>query len=220
MSKPKPVVVVKRKPEGKGLTKKQRKEVHKMVNQPDEIKFIETASAAVDQAFGSMPNAFSLDNCLVTQGVTDTARLGDQLVAKSLRARFTITADVNNVFDVYREIWLQWHPNSTTYAIASVLLTGPSGIIDVWSDYNHDNRDNFTILVDKLHSSQCNAAADSNTFTILRKVPLKYAKKKMQYVAGTTGGMNHIMCLIIGRRVSGATGAKITYQSRFYFADA
>lgn len=208
------------KPAQKKMVKKIAKS---LLSKNVEIKYAETASPAVDQQFGIGGGAYSQDVMLIPQAtspVTDSARVGDRLFLKSMQWRFTINSQTTNGFDAFRCIVVQYHPSSTTYNVANILLNGPSGGLDPWSMYNHDYRESYTILYDKTFSSQCNLAADDNTINKHVHVPLKYAKKQIQYVGGSVAGQDHIFLLVLGRRTVGANGAVITSQVRVYFSDS
>lgn len=139
----------------------------------------------------------------IAQGTTDVTRIGDQITWAGhvdLKLRILNSTGVGaDDYNTTRVILFQWHPNSTP-ADTDILLVGPSGVTDVYSQYNHDRRTEYCIVFDRTYvtagpglAATAPFGAGSLTQVHTYKIPLKgihgsYFQKKVQYVgAGITG---------------------------------
>lgn len=124
----------------------------------------------------------------VAQGDTDVARDGDQLYLRSLEIHWE--AIVADVFNVLRFIVVQWYP-ATTPVVSDILLT-PGTVDSHMSPYNHDTRFQFRILYDK------RVTINTDKPSALLKVRIRrFARRRIQYLGGTTDGQNKIYVLKI-----------------------
>lgn len=181
------------------LTKKQTEQVKRLINVRAELKFFDfnLYTVASDDA-GSILSIMD-----IPQGDTDITRDGDRIM---LCGYITMFLQLNSNYytnvppvDTWRFIIFQWHPNSVP-AIGNILLPGPSSTQDVYSQYSHDFRQQYTILYDIFTSTMGQTyqtappGNNSPTTSITsrqwhRRIYLKRARKQVQYSAanGTTG---------------------------------
>lgn len=204
---------------GKPFTQKDRKMIKAVaakVARPVEKKmFIRNITSTV------IDNNPAFYFCLtqIAQGLLDTDRIGDQVYIKNAYLRLQTAVDPDttsiNANVSMRMIMFQAHEVvdttgavgpalNTIYNWNRVLLDGPSGFPDIWSQYNHDRRELYTILYDKTWHQVGSGGAglalnDSIIENFVLTIPLGRAKKKIQYVGGgTNNASNHIFLLIIG----------------------
>lgn len=193
------------------------KYVKKAIRQEQETKFHDTK----DSIAGFTINAgYYADLCLVPQSTTqstDITRIGDHIKITGLELRAIMNPASTNVH--HRLILFQWKPNSQ--------LVGPTGpnILtyyttnnsqSVLSPYYNDYENQYTILYDK--TFEASNSVEDLCNTIVMKVPLKYAKRDLQYYSTTTAGSNHIFLLAVTN--SSGTNSTISYVSRLYFTDS
>jgi len=130
-----------------------------------------------------------------------------------------------DVYNNVRFIVFQWHPNTTPTA-ATLLLNGPSGVIDIYSMYSHDYRQQFTILCDHTFTTvgNSNAAQTPGTSVLTSgvktfKIPLTRAQKQAQYSAGTTNGTNQLYIGVISDSAL-ATHPSVAYSGKVVYRDS
>lgn len=178
----------------KALNKRQKQQVKSLISRRQELKFYVSQTNA--QAVSSAGVIFQLS--VIPQGDTDTSRDGDRLYLESMHVKGSITiADTVNLF---RLIFFQWKPTSTPL-ISNILLNGPSGGIDVYSHYNHDTRQEFKILFDRLYHQEGNSSAAVAPYTPTSQIIVNFMRYKMnrqlQYQGGGTTGTNQIYYIAI-----------------------
>lgn len=157
----------------------------------------------------STPNVVSLSD--VAQGDADTNRDGDQLSLTSIEFRgYIATGDTTNVL---RFIIFQWYPNDSFYppTASDILLTAASGFI---SPYSHDGRFQFKILYDRSFSMSTNW----QPYLTFHKYVTKGFRRKIQYNAGGTTGVNKIYLLLVSDS-SAAPHPTISYYSKLNYRD-
>jgi len=208
----------------RGLTPAQARGVKKIVQRQAELKFFYFNQAATAVSTTIVMTGLPFD---VLQGTADTNRIGDALTWRGwidLRYQWIIADTANLV----RLMVVQWKAQSTgtpfpTYA--DVLLTGPSGGYDVFSQYNHDNRHNYVILFDRTHKLIGNSAAATTPNTSVSevfrhvKVPLTKAKKVAQFIGGGSQGTNRLFLIYMSDSAA-ATHPTLTYTTKVCFADS
>lgn len=137
----------------------------------------------------------------ITQGSTDTSRDGDRLSLRSIELDFIVYYDlvvlnppVQN--ESIRILVFQWFPSSpiiggtnpspsTNEMLTSVALTSTRAHI---VPYSHDNRQLFRILYDKVIT----LSVSGTQIVHVKKMITKFAKRELQYLAGTTVGTNQV----------------------------
>lgn len=154
------------------------------------------------------------DLTLVPQGDLDVERTGDRIKTMSFLCRMTLqkTAVGSDPSVSVRIMFVIWKPNDVP-VIADILNAGPSGSQDPLSEYNHDTKQQYTILYDKRFTLIPGTDVLRRNITIKRK----YAKF-IQFVNASTVGTNHLY-LVTLTDASGATLPQIAYHNRIYYKD-
>ena len=215
---------------GPRLSKRQKFEVLKVVHRERELKFFGTVLN--NSASTTTATVSSISD--VTQGDTDTTRDGDRLTwCGHLEFRYSWILGTVDPKAFVRVLIFQWHPNTTPTA-SSVLLTGASGSIDVYSQYSHDNRQMFCILYDKVTNLTGNAATTINYTSISEQYGVQHIRLKpvasfrsssfqsnVQFSTGTTTGTNKIYLLHISstNNAGGAGDPHISYTTKLVYRD-
>jgi len=216
---------------GRPLSKKQRVEVQRIVSRRQELKLFVTNNTA-----GGLTNVpIVLDISAVPQGSTDAERDGDRLFWQGwLDFNYTVSINQANVSGLsnLRVIVFQWHPNSVPTA-ATILLAGPSGGVDIYSQYGHDNRQLFCIIHDRLHALTGSGVTanlsytNSSSMAFLEKIPLGAVRdymhfdKTVQFVTGSTTGTNRIYILFVSDQAGGvgAVGPALNLSTKLVYRD-
>lgn len=171
---------------GKGLNKKEKKQVKSLINQGRENKYLDVLINSSSLATGVV---YSLAD--VTQGDTDIQRDGDQLVQRALRVKGrALVADTTNQVRLVLFRWKQ----QTTPLVADILSSAYIGNVEApLSPYHHDGRSNFTVLYDKIyHVGTYNIQKGFDTKWINLRNNKQYFK-----AGGSTVSKNCIYALII-----------------------
>lgn len=183
----------------KGLTPTQRKQVVKVVRSQQEMKYAWQTYNSV-----AVTNTASLTQITqIAQGDTDTTRDGDRY--KLVKLRFRAIMYHNSIANVQcRVIIFRWKPRSTPTA-ADILLTGGGGVIDVVSEYQHDTRQMFQILYDKLFTiGSVQPPQASKVLSFQHVFKGKSGDCQMDAASATTG-TNQLWILTISDNVTGST---------------
>lgn len=213
---------------GAPLSKRQRTEVSKIVHRNQELKYVVASltATAITSTAGVVSTPFD-----VAQGDTDTTRDGDRLMwAGHIDLSLEVTngqGSLGDVTNMIRVVLFQWVPISVPTA-GDVFLAGPSGVADCFSHYNHDQRQQFKILFDRLFktagSSYFNGTFESPTTAITStgvkrfKVSLAKANKQSQYAGGSTVGTNKIYMFYVSDS-SAVTHPTLAYSTKIVFRD-
>lgn len=209
---------------GRKLNPKQKKEVKTLIARRQELKFFST------NASGTMTSTLGIASMSdIPQGSTDSDRDADRLQlcgTMDIRVSFTNgLGATGDLFNTIRFIIFQWHPNSTP-TTTSILLNGPTGAVDVHSHYNHDNRQEYKILLDRTIKTFGPGSSTSNPTTSgVSKfhrylIPLgKKVSKYMQFQAGSTTGTNKIY-YILGSDSALATHPSYLMSTKLFFRDS
>lgn len=211
---------------GRKLNRRERLQVKRIVNVGRELKFHQTgtSSGSTSSTFGIAPLSD------ISQGTTDTTRIGDRITLKSMQLRITFVGSETTAvlpadnYNQFRFIVFQWKDRvSGNPAVADLLLNGPSGAVDIWSMLNHDNRQNYNILLDKtitcVNNSSTAAVVPVTGYQanhVQHRVwnfNFKKINKQLQYVAASaTDGTNRLFYLM------GGDSSATPHQSYFFMA--
>lgn len=186
------------------------KEIHKL----SETKYYDKIDQATAVDFAGTNLTLLTD---VTQGTSDLQRVGDKLTIRGMRIRFTFSVADN--YNIIRMILFQWIPSNNLlgpvpgYVLSATYLSTSRA---TEAPYTHDYKSQMIILWDKtinLALNQSNQAKYIN-----KKVKLKFAKKRINFVAGTTAASNHIFLLLVSD--SGAVPHPgVSFVSRLWYDD-
>lgn len=156
---------------------------------------------------------YLLDFTVIAQGNTDTTRVGDMIYLKSLQFGVEfVRADSTNTF---RMVLFQWKPPSSN-------ATNPPLMSDIlldttypWiSPYNHDQRKNYKILLDRRITLDSDDGTRSYRFSITRGFA-----RQVQYIGGTSVGNNNLYGYIVSDS-SAASHPGIFWSGKVNFTDS
>lgn len=225
-----------KKPE-RSLTEREKLQVKRMIGMNEELKYV--VPYLTYAASTSTPIVTGLTD--IVQGLGDSQRAGDRVkLCGTLELRGSCRADIGTGDTTQSEIYIrtclfQWHPTSnnggaTEPTAGNVFLNGPSGAPDVYSFYNHDQRQNFVILYDEVHTLTGISAGAVLTTTansgmiqyFHRKIPLaKKIRAQMQFqAASSTDATNHIYMVSMSNLAADAQNPQLLWSCKFFFRDA
>jgi len=207
------------------LNRKQRNEVKSLIKKDVELKYLSSSIPSTAVSTVAVVNGVPFD---VTQGILDQQRIGDAYtLAGSVELRYSWT--ISDTTNICRFILFQWR--GQTYALnpiptaVDILINGPTGVIDVYSHYNHDNRFSYTILYDRTVNLIGNGTAGtfpgttSTQMYIHKRVSLKKAQKEVQLVAGGGQGKNRLfLCYVSDSSV--VNHPTLFGETKMFFRDA
>lgn len=174
------------------LNRVQKKEVKRLIKVRQELKYVLTNVPSVSMSLTAVCTGI----IAIPQGDTDNERTGDRIMYAQTGHLFRGICQVGDQTNYVRFIVFQWKPNSTPTA-SSILLNGPSGSVDVFSHYSHDNRQEYRVMYDRLFVLGGSGLAAGNPTTSVSNLPIKFRlkmpNKQVQFVAGSsTVGTNLI----------------------------
>lgn len=212
-----------RKRKGAKLNKRQATQVKKIIAVRQELKYFQYATAGI--AVSASPTIIS-SPFLIPQGDTDQSRDGDRLMwAGKVDLRVEAIIGSSDPYNNVRLILFQWHPNSTP-AVEDLLLDGPSEAPDLFSQFNHDKRQEYKILFDKTWKLVGNGSSASVPYTqasttgIKRfKISLKKARKQVQFAGGGTTGTNKLYLMYMSDSAV-TPHPSISYTTKVFFRDS
>jgi hypothetical protein len=147
---------------------------------------------------------------LVPQGDTDSSRDGDRLYLHEIRMRMNVK--INTTTPVFfRVIIFQWFPN-TVPQYNSILIDQHNTANAATSDYQHDTRQMFNILYDKLVTLDTVAIPAVSIDVSLEKG----FRKKIQFATATTVGTNHVYVLAVSDVLAGGPQNIMFVKTTYY----
>lgn len=179
----------KRQTKGK-LTKSQAVAVKRMISSNDnkkhEVKYFDLEVDSSPDYSGAVVDLMAISN-----GDTDITRDGDSIYIKSVQWRF-----VNALADSYnivRMLFFQYNQDNTPTVDDILSPTWTGDPMGVHSPYRHDTKSTYKILSDRT------VLLDADDATALTTGYLKsgFRTRKVQYIGGTTTGINKIWLLVI-----------------------
>lgn len=210
-----------RKPKGK---KKGRMSKGKTATKSDVVKIVRkqlksvqemkqhTVGLATTDVYSGTAAVRQYDLTAIAQGVLDTQRDGDEIYLKHIKIRLFVCNQetvTSNDYVNWRVFVFQYMDNPLSGAtqnpnIANFLLTSNAngGTYGAFSSRNQDHFSSYHVLYDKFFRTvlggKANSPGDNPAYatSFVINVPLKYAKRKVEYVAGSVNGPNHIWMLI------------------------
>lgn len=223
------------KPRKIGLAPKTKKAVKSIVKTmlKNETEYKQhTAGFSFSQVWGTAAGAVISHITNVSQNVGDTQRIGDEITIKHLKVRGAMQNNfgVNaNFFNDIRIVVFQYFSQDNN-PVANELFTTNAisgGQVSAYSARFVDYRDIYHVLYDKVYHltlGQPLAGNNANTDSYSRyfefTVPLKYAKKKIQYEAGTTGSVNGLYFLAIGSSATVGANPTVAAQWELTYTDS
>lgn len=213
---------------GPKLSKRQKNEVKTLISRRSELKFkIQNQSSTAISSTASIAAIF-----VVGQGISDQQRIGDSLNwCGTLELNLQVVNGLGATGDNYsnvRVILFQWHPSTTDYVpvTSDILLAGPSTNPDIHSVYNHDNRQLYTIIHDKVYRTMGNVNTTNSVVTTLTstgvmqiRIPTKRLQKKAQFTGGANTGTNQIFMIQVSDSAL-ATHPTTTWAGKVFYRDS
>lgn len=184
----------------KTIKKVARKEIDKKNSKTAIKKF-----HRVTRAFSVLDySGYIEDLSAISQGVTDSTRVGDNLVPRSLEVGFYTTPTTYR--GTWRLIIFRWLDDSVP--AASDILFEYGTLFATISSYQKDLRVKFNVLHDSLHEAQLYSRQNPGYRYV------KIGKTPINYVAGGTTGFGKIYSLVINDAAIGAAPAQpiLTYR--------
>lgn len=210
---------------GRKLGNRQKRQVKVLIARRQELKYTAyTSSASVSSTSSITGSPFD-----IAQGDTDTTRDGDRLqwcgTMEFMCHCINSSGALSDVYNNIRVIIFQWHPSSSP-AVTDILLPGPSLVADCLSLYNHDTRQQYRIMFDKIFKTSGNANSSSTpgtniTATNIKKFRIKMRKtrKFAQYAGGTLTGTNRFYLITVSDS-SAAPHPILEFSSKIFFRDS
>lgn len=156
----------------------------------------------------------------LSQGVTDSDRIGDKVNLDYYSARITLVGDNGTSAPFYqrvRTIIFQWFPDDGASApTAATIING--GTSHIFGYYNTNQTSNFKVLYDKKQVMSNEPANPS--FENVQEINIRKSEVKPIKFAGTvTNASNHLYLLIMTNNgsVDPVTGV---FNGRMRYADA
>lgn len=205
---------------GRKLTPKQKKQVKTLIKNRQELKYLQYSDANRSVSTTAFITGSNFD---VAQGSTDQERDGDRFQwCGTMDFRISLVA--GDTYNLLRCIIFQWHPDYVP-VVTDLLIVGPSGNQDVWSQYNHDKRQQYTILFDKTYKLVGNGTAgtfpgtDSSVQYRRHLISFKRAQKNAQRIGGSLVGTNRCyMCFVSDS--AAPVHPVINWSSKVFYRDS
>lgn len=189
----------------KSTNKQIRKTVKQVLSKNVEHKFFR-----VNRLFSALDyNGFIEDLSYPSQNITDSGRVGDRIVPKSLHVG--VMAKRGSGTGSFRLIVFRW--KCDTIPAATDILFDVGTQWATTAPYQHDGREKFNILLDK-HFAQ---GAQRN---YIWSKTIKLGQVPVQYQASGTTGTNKIYCLCINDAVLASSPVQAGINYSLNYTDA
>lgn len=217
--RPVPVIVKTRKQVAGKKHKKLRNMALKIRSALWEKKFL-----TINVALATLTNTGSVKGSVtnVPQGDGDSTRDGDRISCRSLEVFAYINTDpsvtaafaANNA--LIRYVIFQWYP--TTVPVYTDVFGGGLSTTSraPMAPYNHDNRQLFRFLYDKIFVLNPSSA---NSSIIIHKKIINIPQKNIQYASGSTQGTNEIYYMVICDGIALTANPTHTGIYKFNYSD-
>jgi len=202
--------------------------VHNEVKKDVEIKQ-HTDGFTYTAVYGAIAGTVTDHITDIAQGVTDTTRVGDELTLKHIQVRGCVFNGATNNTNDIRIIVFQYK-NSDNAPIMDNLLQNSviSGTTrSAYSARAQDYMNEYIVLFDRVWHTEIGIPGAANygqsgaySYYLNFTVPLKYAKKKIQYEAATNAAVNGIYVMCIGSQASGASNPTVALQWAVSYSDS
>lgn len=154
----------------------------------------------------------------LAQGAAFNERIGSEIAIKRFITRYALFCGTSS--SIVRLINLVWKPdNAVAPLISSILANGPGGAPDILSNYNRNNRANYTILSDRTHQLIAGTSSEYNR-RVFHYEDYKNLPSYTSYTPTLNTGEHHIYSFLISDQTAGANAPSIYYSSRIEYKDA
>lgn len=202
----------------KPLNVREKKQVKRIINSRIEKKYYDSLLSAQTVTY----NGTLQDLCLIplsTSSSDDTKRVGDQVIYYRMEINYAVFNATATTTNMVRVILFQWKQYSTP-TIGNILLNNNPDLVGTadapLAFYNHDQRGLYNIIYDRRHNLNYTNTYFTSKHLVLKS---KRIRKKIQYIANSTNGYNHIYFLIISD--DGAISyPTYSFASRITYMDA
>lgn len=151
----------------------------------------------------------------IPQGIGNGSRDGDRVIPQ--RVKFTLTLYPGDSYNLLRILYVRYKDNDLTssFGAPKVLSVGPTGLIDINSQYNYDNKQNYDVLWD--HTYTMVAAADTNVRHITKTI--KLGKTPIIFNPAALTGTNRFFFLYVSDSAL-VPHCAIDMSTTFWYTDA
>lgn len=240
MQSGKPIVrrFVQPKKEDKSLTQQQKKAVRKVARKvlKSNVEYKQYGVAVgATSVYDGVAGMFTTKMTNMSQGLLDNNRVGDEINIKSIHVRGLLTAPygaTTNSSVTFRLFVVQYKQNEAIQAptIGDMLLqsnANEGADYGTFSSRNIDQLGVYHVLYDRLHTlvtgnANANNYGQPNSEKHFQfKVPMKYLKRKIQFIAAGNNATNGIWFIATTNRTTKAGGnPQITVNWDISFTDA
>jgi len=192
-----------------------KQEIKAEMLREQEVKIFDVNVSATSVGAGA--TLIPLSN--MAQGVGRSQRVGDSASLIGLNMTYEIVQLNADIYSDTRVIIFQWFPNTALLVPVLADILQNTAAIGLYSQYNWENRDQYRILYDRLHSQSGLATAPtstSNESVLNRRVGVQ--RKLMEFAIASTTGSNQLYVLWISDS-SIAPFPIINFTSRVKFTD-
>lgn len=217
----------------KNLKKAVTKIVKNQIEDNQEWKQFSTNDAGLQPCYSNAGRRL-YDMTSPASGLLDSNRVGDEITLKSLKVMIEAVngTGANSYQNVnWRVIVFQYksQDNAPTQQELFVPTANnfPSPAVGTFSAFNIDYKNVYNVLYDKIFRTTgtnglaATAAQSTHSSNLLRfSVPLKYAKKKIQFEAGTQNTINGIWIMVITDKDSVAVNPQCKIESICRYTDS
>jgi len=203
------------------LNPRQKVQVKRLIGNRIERKFDISSFAATVVVAGTLNDHFT-----PAQGDSDGNRSGDEARLSSCHFKLQLLKDPASVsaFEFVRLIFFQWKPSTqfVSPTVASILLTdATTGAVSYRSHYQVDTKDMFHILYDRtFHMTGATATTLGDSCAQFHRgiVPLKKARKNVQFYNGGINGSGKIFSLLISATTT--TPVQYNLNTQTWYSDS
>lgn len=195
--------------------KKLASTIKRVITKQSEKKYIANVNTASVGTAG-----FVYDLTTASQGISDSARIGDQSTIRSINVRYQVnnsTGTGSDSFNVIRVMIVQWYPD-TVPTLSDVMLLTSSGYLNVHSPYNHDKRFMFKVLHDRTLTVSANGYNIDYTKISGNVMITNGFRRKLQVQGGSTVGNNKIYVVSVADS-SVSPDPTLGFVSKINFSD-
>lgn len=209
-----------------GLTKRQAKEVKKIIHQSSEQKY-ELQAINQQPVVVSAPYMALLNPLAV--GTAYNQRIGDKVRFNKIMLKYYLLVSTTSAFDYIRVVIFQWKPFLPTATLPTpgdIFFPGVGGVINYTSHYNDNNKQLYSILYDKMHTLVGNAtpntSGDSNlqeNGVIQRNIILNIRRKTSMFQQALVDSATNLAYIIVFSSAAAPTATGFFYNAKIYFDD-
>lgn len=209
-------------PRRRKVASKKEREIAK-VAQAVIYKTLETKHHLVESTSADASSTITLvDLSAVTRGDGQDTRDGGFIDPSQLSFKYSVLRPTSaTLTDIVRVSLIQWRPNTSDDAPASITDIYQSDNLPVLSPFRYENA-NFKVLYDRTHQLAQYSATQSPVgwYKIGKRTVFGKHLSRISFDSGgATTGKNHIYLVVLGTIASGANASDVNYYSKLSFKD-